>query len=523
MSQNKSAPAIAFAILSLLLLTAPAHATTATIPKPIGGVKPSNPAGLGIQIAVGALMKGIGWIMDEGIKTEKIPDPTSGSGSTTGTGTGTIAGSVAGTISTPSQAQTYPFEYWFDGEKFSSAESACQYAFSGYLSKNKLKKSRRPDGTYLEKTDVYIGSSGYYHPSTPGYFTCSTYAAGVNDTSCGKSNICGSHYSWSGRMVYSGTEKTTTTNVSDDYKERRQKARQAVEQAINQAIQNALPKPVPDDQPLPDKKPLPDTKPTPVPVPVPDDLPTVAPNDPAKPETKPETQPDTKPTPVPVPVPDDLPTVAPNDPVKPETKPETKPDTKPDTKPTPVPVPVPNPETQPQPKPVPVPSPNPNPETQPKPKPVPSPNPETQPKPKPTNPQDRPLPPEVNPIGTENPSSNSKEKPNEQPKDEAKPFELPAFCDWAKHVCDFIDWVKTDPPTPETPAYPKIKEIDKDYDINPNLYNANGQCPPPIQVNIGMGTIAIPYDSLCLFFTKNSPLIVAIAYLIGAFIIIGKK
>ncbi|OOR92379.1 hypothetical protein, partial [Moraxella bovis] len=204
MSQNKSAH-IAFAILSLLLLTAPAHATTATIPKPIGGVKPSNPAGLGIQIAVGALMKGIGWIMDEGIKTEKIPDPTSGSGSTTGTGTGTIAGSVSGTISTPSQAQTYPFEYWFDGEKFSSAESACQYAFSGYLSKNKLKKSRRPDGTYLEKTDVYIGSSGYYHPSTPGYFTCSTYAAGVNDTSCGKSNICGSHYSWSGRMVYSGT------------------------------------------------------------------------------------------------------------------------------------------------------------------------------------------------------------------------------------------------------------------------------------------------------------------------------
>ncbi|STZ02497.1 hypothetical protein [Moraxella equi] len=76
-----------------------------------------------------------------------------------------------------------------------------------------------------------------------------------------------------------------------------------------------------------------------------------------------------------------------------DTKPNPSPETQPQPKP--VPVPSPSPETQPQPKPVPVPSPSP--ETQPQP--VPSPNPETQPQPKPTNPQDRPLPPEVNPLG----------------------------------------------------------------------------------------------------------------------------
>lgn len=118
------------------------------------------------------------------------------------------------------------------------------------------------------------------------------------------------------------------------------------------------------------------------------------------------------------------------------------------------------------------------------------------------------LPPEVPEIG----------------RDEDKPFELPAFCDWAKHVCDFIDWMKIDPPSPqEMPKIP-INEIDADdYDINPNLYNSNVQCPTPIQVNIGMGVISIPYDSLCLFFTKNSPLIVAIAYLIGGFIVMGRR
>lgn len=195
--------------------------------------------GMALNLAVGSILEGIGWVMDEGTRTEKIPaDPASGSGSTTGTGgntaTGgtTSAGGATGTGSTPSDAQTYPFEYWFDGKPFSSAESACAYYFGSYLSQQGYKKTRRPDGTYLERTNIYIGSSGYYDSSVPGYFSCTTHASHVSDTSCGNHNFCGSTHSKSGMIAYKGTEKTTTTTVSDDYKEIREKARQAVEQAI---------------------------------------------------------------------------------------------------------------------------------------------------------------------------------------------------------------------------------------------------------------------------------------------------
>lgn len=201
----------------------------------------ATPQQLGVQALVQGIMLGIGWVMEEGTKSEKIPDPTSGSGSSSGSGSGTgtgESGSGGGTGTggnVPAPAQTYPFEYWFDGQKFSSAESACSYAFGSYLSKKGLKKSRRQDGTYLEKTNIYIGSSGYFHSSVPGYFTCNTHAAAIDSSSCGQSNVCGSHYSWSGSMLYAGTEKTTTTTVSDDYAERRAKALQAVQKAVEDA------------------------------------------------------------------------------------------------------------------------------------------------------------------------------------------------------------------------------------------------------------------------------------------------
>lgn len=233
------------AIFMMFSMSANANSAVAKAGKAIGGG-----AGLALNFAVDQLLNGIGWVMDEGTRSKKIPDtPTSSSGgsssgdsgSSTGTGTTTVPnpfhvdgeGGESGGI--PSDAQTYPFEYWFDGQKFSSAESACSYAFGSYLSKKGLKKSRRQDGTYLEKTNIYIGSSGYFHSSVPGYFTCNTHAAAIDSSSCGQSNVCGSHYSWSGSMLYAGTEKTTTTTVSDDYKERREKARQAVEQAIANA------------------------------------------------------------------------------------------------------------------------------------------------------------------------------------------------------------------------------------------------------------------------------------------------
>ncbi|WP_227556805.1 virulence factor TspB C-terminal domain-related protein [Acinetobacter johnsonii] len=60
-------------------------------------------------------------------------------------------------------------------------------------------------------------------------------------------------------------------------------------------------------------------------------------------------------------------------------------------------------------------------------------------------------------------------------------FELPAFCEWAGIVCDFIEWYKTQPEddSPELPEHElEKKEIDKE------LLNVSGSsCPQDLTVN----------------------------------------
>ena len=124
-----------------------------------------------------------------------------------------------------------------------------------------------------------------------------------------------------------------------------------------------------------------------------------------------------------------------------------------------------------------------------------------------------------------NPQTNPKEKTNPKPKDDGG-FELPPFCQWASHVCKFIDWFKEDPNLGE-PDKIDIPVQDRNdlaqQDINKQYYNAVGQCPAPAVVNTNFGQIKIPYDTLCNFFARHSPILIAIAYLIGGYIVIGRK
>jgi len=55
-------------------------------------------------------------------------------------------------------------------------------------------------------------------------------------------------------------------------------------------------------------------------------------------------------------------------------------------------------------------------------------------------------------------------------------FQLPAFCDWAAVVCDFIDWVKSDEELPEDKE-PNVDTsiFDRKFDFS---FNASAQCPP---------------------------------------------
>lgn len=126
-----------------------------------------------------------------------------------------------------------------------------------------------------------------------------------------------------------------------------------------------------------------------------------------------------------------------------------------------------------------------------------------------------------------NPQTNPKTdqaKPKE--KDEGGNFELPPFCQWASHVCKFIDWFKEDPNLGE-PDKIDIPVQDRNdlaqQDINKQYYNAVGQCPAPVVVNTNFGQIKIPYDTLCSFFSRHSPILIAIAYLIGGYIVIGRR
>ena len=131
-----------------------------------------------------------------------------------------------------------------------------------------------------------------------------------------------------------------------------------------------------------------------------------------------------------------------------------------------------------------------------------------------------------NPSSNPNPQINPKEKTNPKPKDDGGGFELPPFCSWASHVCKFIDWFREDPDLGE-PDKIDIPVQDRNdlaqQDINKQYYNAVGQCPAPAVVNTNFGQIKIPYDTLCNFFSRHSPILIAIAYLIGGYIVIGRR
>ena len=152
-------------------------------------------------------------------------------------------------------------------------------------------------------------------------------------------------------------------------------------------------------------------------------------------------------------------------------------------------------------------------------------NSDTDTQPNPTNPTDTTDNKDTDNNPNSNPQTNPKtDKP--KPKDEGGGFELPPFCSWATHVCKFIDWFREDP------ALGELDKIDipvqdrndlAQQDINKQYYNAVGQCPAPAVVNTNFGQIKIPYDTLCSFFSRHSPILIAIAYLIGGYIVIGRR
>lgn len=117
-----------------------------------------------------------------------------------------------------------------------------------------------------------------------------------------------------------------------------------------------------------------------------------------------------------------------------------------------------------------------------------------------------------------NPSSNTGSTTN---------FELPAFCNYAAKLCDWLDWTQDDKELEEAE-----KEEPEELDlgtIDKNRFRANGQCPAPIQVNESVRSLGksvdfdlkIEWTQICNVAEDTSPLVLLISTITGLLILVG--
>lgn len=92
-------------------------------------------------------------------------------------------------------------------------------------------------------------------------------------------------------------------------------------------------------------------------------------------------------------------------------------------------------------------------------------------------------------------------------------FELPAFCDWAGIVCDWINWTKEEPDQPEEPK-PVFEEINVPFTPF-SIAKFNAQCPPDENLSLNlMGqdmSFVFPMKPFCDFFSGIKPFVIALA------------
>jgi hypothetical protein len=106
-------------------------------------------------------------------------------------------------------------------------------------------------------------------------------------------------------------------------------------------------------------------------------------------------------------------------------------------------------------------------------------------------------------------------------------FELPAFCNYAAKLCDWMDWTQEDKET-EKPEEEEPEEFDIGT-IDKNRFSANGQCPAPIQIDESVKALgrnvnfdfAIEWTQVCNVAEDSSPLVLLISTITGLLILVG--
>lgn len=119
---------------------------------------------------------------------------------------------------------------------------------------------------------------------------------------------------------------------------------------------------------------------------------------------------------------------------------------------------------------------------------------------------------------TPNPSPNNGSTTN---------FELPAFCNYAAKLCDWLDWTQEDKQLEEAE-----KEEPEELDlgtIDKNRFSANGQCPAPKEIDETVKALGrnvnfdfkIEWTPICSVAEDTSPLVLLISTISGLLILVG--
>lgn len=115
------------------------------------------------------------------------------------------------------------------------------------------------------------------------------------------------------------------------------------------------------------------------------------------------------------------------------------------------------------------------------------------------------------------------ENGNEQTKTTGE-FKLPAFCDWAAYMCEWIDWTKEEPDEPEQQEPDEIETPDLDMSIH-SYITGTKQCPQDRRIPVSIGglstDIVISYSPLCTVAEQFAPAVVLMSSVAALMIVTG--
>lgn len=96
-----------------------------------------------------------------------------------------------------------------------------------------------------------------------------------------------------------------------------------------------------------------------------------------------------------------------------------------------------------------------------------------------------------------------------------------------KKVCDFIDWYQDDDLNADDDTKVKVKDLSDDLKIDDDRIKFGYSCPVPDSFSFSLFsktfTYSISYNGLCDSFLKLRPFIIALSYIIGGMIVLGRK